>query len=574
MAKNIYICSRRNLPESVENRLHEICKKLAPDNITVARSRVVVTEHIAYGIMNPTKTLLESGNSLLMGQIFGNNEKWAEPLTAFPDGSYALFRDGGKYCELVTDALATRTIWYYLDENLFIGSTSQRAIVMFLGTFEFDERVVPWVLSTGTLGPVFSWDKRIKHLPADSSVVLDKDEWRLSLTSNSIGFSVSKRTGQQYETQLRDALETTFKSLKLDFSYWALPLSGGYDSRAILCFLKKTGWDIAPLKTVTWGLQSSAGVKGSDAYVARELAKKLNVKHKYYHTDLSDEPVDNIINRFILLGEGRIDHLPGYMDGFKIWKTLFEDQIQGVIRGDEVFGWLSVSSPLTVRILLNCCLCSDFSNLKDYRKYGFPSQELPQYLQQRKEETLEVWRDRLYQEYRLPTMLSALADLKFGYVEQISPFLSKVILQVVRQLPDHLRTNKALFSRIASSISPDVDYAVTDSTATPKDLLRQKQVVAIIKDELSSNFAKTIFPGEFLDFIQKGIKSQDQKKSFGLNPSSLKASVTRVLPRFVKNAIRDKISLPAVDPNMLAFRLFLVSKMNKILKEDCQVNLE
>ena len=393
-----------------------------------------------------------------MGQIFGKNEKWYEPLQEFPDGSYALFRDGTEHCEIVSDPVASRTIWYYLDENLFIASTSQRAIVMFIGSFEFDERVIPWVLSTGSLGPVFSWDKRIKRVPADSSVILDKNKWSVSVKSNPIEFNLVKRSDEQHENQLRESLETTFKSLNLDYSNWVLPLSGGYDSRGILCFLHEIDKNIQRLRTITWGLKSSLEVKGSDAYVAKELANKLNVSHKYYHTDLSEEPVDNIINRFILLGEGRIDHLSGYMDGFKIWKTLFEDEIQGIIRGDEGFGWDQVSSTLTVRLSVGCSLCSDYSNLKDYTKYGFPSQELPQHLNQRKGETLNLWRDRLYHEYRLPTILSALSDLKFPYVEQINPLLSKVILQQVRQLPDHLRTDKALFRKIVNSISPKVDF--------------------------------------------------------------------------------------------------------------------
>ena len=158
------------------------------------------------------------------------------------------------------------------------------------------------------------------------------------------------------------------------------------------------------------------------------------MNHKYYHSDLSEEPVNNIINRFIRLGEGRIDHLSGYMDGFRMWKTLFEDKIHGILRGDEGFGWNQVSSALTVRLTIGCGLCSDFSNLKDYTKYGFASQELPQHLNQNKWETLNAWRDRLYHEYRLPTILSALSDLKFAYVEQINPLLSKIILQQVRQL--------------------------------------------------------------------------------------------------------------------------------------------
>ena len=262
MAKNIYICSREKLAVSVEKRLREICKKLSPDNITPGDSRVVVAENIAYGIMNPSRTLLESGTSLLMGQIFGKNEKWDEPLGEFPDGSYALFRNGAQHCEIVSDPVASRTIWYYLDENLFIASTSQRAIVMFIGSFEFDERMIPWVLSTGSLGPVFSWDKRIKRVPADSSIILNKDEWSVSAKSNPIEFNLVKRSDEQHESQLRESLKTTFKSLNLDYSNWALPLSGGYDSRGILCFLHEFDKNISRIADNNLGVKVIPAGKG------------------------------------------------------------------------------------------------------------------------------------------------------------------------------------------------------------------------------------------------------------------------------------------------------------------------
>jgi hypothetical protein len=85
---------------------------------------------------------------------------------------------------------------------------------------------------------------------------------------------------------------------------------------------------------------------------------------------------------------------------------------------------------------------------------------------------------------------------------------------------------------------------------------------------LSSDNAKTIFPAEFLDFVLKGIKSDDQTKTVKANSFSLKASVKRLMPRFLKNAIRDNVSLPGVNHNILAFRVFLIGRMNTILNQD------
>ncbi len=566
MAKCIYICSRQALPASIKSSLYRICKKLAPDNIKVNETKIMASENAAFGIMNPTTPILQQGNSLLMGQIFGKAESWSLPLSDFPDGSYALFRDGKEHFEIVSDPLASRTIWYYADENIVVTSTSQRAIVMYLESFEFDERVVPWMLSTGTLGPDFSWDKRIKRVPPDSSILLDKINWTMSVRSNPIEFNPVNRSDEVHEKVLAETIGNFFKSLDLDYDSWALPLSGGYDSRGILCFLAENR-DIQNLKTVTWGLESSLKIKGNDAYVAKELAETLKVSHRYYHTDLSSEPIEKIINRYVLLGEGRIDHVAAYMDGFKIWKTLFEEGIKGTIRGDESFGWLRTSSDLGVKLSTGCALCSDYSNLKELTKYGIAGQEVPQFLDRKKGETFATWRDRLYQEYRIPTILSALSDLKLSYVEQISPFLSKKILYIVRELPDRLRTEKKLFKKIIRSKSPRIEFATSSANASVGNIFQEQRLVEFLKGELSSANAKELFTEEFLDFILKGIKSENKEKNFKARSMSLRSYAKKYLPLFLIRAMR-KVSPPAVDRNVLVFRVFLVSKMNEILKQD------
>lgn len=566
MSKCIYICSRKPLHNSITNRLSAICNRLAPDNIKANQAKILVSEYVAYGIMNPTIPVLQKGNSLLIGQIFDNASNWSMPLSQFPDGSYALFRDGEGYFEIVSDPVASRTIWYYADDNILVTSTSQRAIAMYLGSFEFEERVIPWMLSTGTLGPVFSWDKRIKRIPPDSSVILDKGNWTVSVRSNPIQFELIKQSDRLHKKKLLETLRNFFKTLDLDYDSWALPLSGGYDSRGILCFLTENR-NVRCLRTITWGLMSSQRVKGNDAYIAKKLAENLGLSNKYYSTDLSTEPIEKVINRYVLIGEGRIDHVAAYMDGFGIWKTLFEDGIKGTIRGDECFGWLRTSSALGVKLTTGSALCSDYLNLKEYISYGIPVQEVTQFLDRRKGETFATWRDRLYQEYRIPTILSALSDLKLSYVEQISPFLSKKIIQQIRHLPDHLRTEKKVFKNIIRTIGPKIDFATSEATALPGNIFKGTQFVEFLRRELASDEAKEMFRKEFLDSILEGIRSGSNEKISNKKSGSLKRYAKKYLPLFLIRAIR-KVSPPVVDRHVLAFRVFLVYKMNEILKED------
>jgi hypothetical protein len=112
MAKCIWICSRQPFPRTVEEKITNICNSISPDNITPREPQINIGSDIAYGIMNPTNTILTHGNSLMLGKLIGDNDRWHEPGTDFPEGIYALFRDGEGFCEIITDTVATRTIWY------------------------------------------------------------------------------------------------------------------------------------------------------------------------------------------------------------------------------------------------------------------------------------------------------------------------------------------------------------------------------------------------------------------------------------------------------------------------------
>ena len=572
MAKCIYIYSKEKFSPSIEKVISHICAKIAPDNIIPLSPKIVVNSNIAYGIVNPTNTILTTGNCILMGNIIGDDTNWFLPLQNFPDGSFALFRDGEEYLEIVSDSVASRTIWYFMNDDIFVASTSQRAIILFIGGYEFNEMVIPWMLSNGNLGPMLSWDKRINCLSPDSSVTLNKINWAINIKSNPIEFIENKASDESHERNLREVLYSTFKSLKLNYSDWVLTLSGGIDSRGVLCLLKDSKQDEEDLKSVTWGLQTSLNEEKNDAYVAQELANKYKMSHKYLLTDLCEEPIEQVVNRFLLNGEGRTDELSGYMDGFKIWKTLFEEGIQGIIRGDEGFGCKQYSSSRIARMNQDCALYSDFSNLKDYPKYGLPPQKLPQNLMQSKGESQSSYRDRLFHQHALPTEFAALSDLKLSYVEVINPLLSKSILKQVRQLPDHLRSEKLLFKKIVMDISADIKFATQRADASPTNILMENQFVNLMRNELNSIDARVLFPDDFLEFVLKGIRSENRGAAIRVNSPSLKTRINKLVPRFLKNILREKYFLHTIDPNVLAFRVFLIVRMNKIFLNDSSLN--
>ncbi len=573
MTKMIYAYSRNaHSSQNTENKLRRICTRLEPDNLTRPVShKIAVNGAVAYGIMNHRVSLIK-GNSVLLGCLYGEDARWDIPKETYPDGSYAIFRECHDCVEVVSDAAASRTIWYYFDDQHFVASTSQRAIIMFVGSFKFDERVIPWMLSTGSLGPDLSWDKRIKRLPPESSVVLDKEWWSISVNRQPAIFSPKSRSLANHKELLMNEIRTVIQSLNqsrsVNFNDYVLPLSGGYDSRGILCFISERG---VPdnLKTVTWGLEENESREGNDAAVARELASKVGVKHRYFHTDLGDEPPQKIIDRFIHCGEGRVDHLSGYMDGMEIWRKLLEEEnSNGIIRGDEGFGWTAVSSELTVRLGIGIGLCADYRNLAGINeKFKFPRQELPADLHRRKNETLSVWRDRLYHAYRLPTILAALSDIKYSYVDIINPLLARSILHRVRELPDNLRTDKTLFREIVDSVGPDVQYAHEGANASPDSVLRKREIVELMRTKMQSEAAQQVFKKEFLETISDGMRVENSANK-GQHKSRWK-NVKSLVPHFIKNRIRDLVAKPSLDGNVMAFRVYLILRMHDVFQSDC-----
>ncbi|MFW5804446.1 MAG: asparagine synthase-related protein, partial [bacterium] len=490
---------------------------------------------------------------------------WHIPFQEYPDGSYALFRDGEKYCEIVSDPAASRTIWYYKNEENFVASTSQIAIIKFIEGFEFDERVIPWMLSTGTLGPSYSWDRRIGKVPPNSSVILHKHNWFLEKRISKILFEVHKGSKKLHEKKLKEKLFSTINSMKVNYSDWVLPLSGGYDSRVILC-AAKTNYN-KDIKTITWGVESSLNDSKSDAFIAQKLAKELKVPHKFYPIELSVESAEKIFNRFITNGEGRIDHIQAYVDGFKMWKVLHEDNVQGIIRGDEGFGWKKVSSIFTARHSVGLRLCSDYINLKRFQKNGFLQQEIPAYLRKAEHESVNQWRDRLYHEFRVPTYLAALSDLKLSYVEQVTPLLSLNILDQVRSQPDRLRTDKYLFKKIVNSLSPKIPYAKRESTVSFSSFLEQEEVASLLRQEIKNNLENDIFPKDFLNHVLENIKISNKTKK--KNRAFYDLSVIKSkLPSFIKNIVIDNISSTSlIDYNRLGFRIYIVLRMHNIFKK-------
>lgn len=564
MAKIIHLTVRHAeaLPRYVAAVTHA-ARRLIPDNLPEQEPLIAQQSGVVTGIAGSPDFVHTRGSNIAVGYLVEPESRWDRPGSEPPDGSFALFRSDSDVVEVVSDSVASRTVWYAHTEDFFVASTSQRAIVSILGTFEFNSPVVTWMLATGTLGPGQAWDRRIRVVEGGSAVILNRATWSIRERTAPIEFRPLDLPEAEHERRLVDVLNHAVGAARVDDPRWAITLSGGFDSRTLLCLLR----DRSRLRAITWGVRRSLDDPASDASVAAELAARFGLRHSYYATDLSSAPVERLFDRFLRAGEGRVDRLSGYADGFALWENIVCSGVRGIIRGDQVFGSKPVATAADVRFRGCLSLWTDFAGLPDSSTLGLPPQVVPDWSLQRPHESLETWRDRLYQQNRAPVLLAALADLKLGYVEVVNPLLCSSIVDAVRRLPDELRTEKQLVRKVCRAMAPDIPIALANSIQPPDDLLRSPRVVDFLRDSLSGDGAHTVLPAALTRYATRGLR-----KGTDTGMRAWRRRMRRFLAARARLLLRGGNSTdgrPArLDSNRLAFRAFIVSGAARMLERD------
>jgi hypothetical protein len=571
MAKIVYACVRNpQYAGGTESIIKTATQRLIPDNISGAPCAFYADGGILYGISCISGGIARQGSSVCMGLAYDSTAGWSQPLSGHPDGTHAIFRSNEAHTEVLTDVVGSRAVWYYFDDNIFVAGTSQRAVTAVAGKFTFNKAVIPWVLSTGGLGPGNSWNKELQIIPPYASLQLDRKNWQLTLSKNELRYEAKPGSKAQHYEKVKEAIYQSFRDFEIDLSKWTLPMSGGYDSRGIGCLLKETRKDFKNLKSVTWGLKSSLQDKETDAWVGTEVAKALGLEHRYFETDNLREQMDKVFERYFWCGEGRVDHVTGYMDGFATWKAIYDSGTYGVIRGDENFGWHYPTTETNARLINYFGLCSDYKNLEELTQYSFEKQVIPAELQRRPDESLQAWADRLYEQYTLPTVMSGLNDLKLSYTEIFSPLLARKILLQMHQLPDHLRQDKVIFKKLVESLLP-LKFAKKQATMKEEGVFASPEVVNVITVALQSTQLKNIFPEQLLQDVCAKLRQgagDESKKGTHRTSNPIKNFIKEILPAPIKAKLMEKMPKPSVDIGILAFRLFTISRMQQLLQDD------
>ena len=563
MSKGLLVCYRRAPGIINMGALADILSdKLIPDNIVPNTPKVSTSNKLALAVLNPTDAIPSFQTSACVGVMIGSPRDWWRPLAPAPDGCFAIFRSDDAYVELVTDPTASRTIWFMHTDDIFVAATTQRAIVLFLQSYSPNPAAHSWMLSDGSLGPGQAWDSRLRSVPANGRLLLDRTSWQLIESKTPVAIAPEELSTAEHRENLTQAIRNVFDGIHLDLSRWPLTLSGGYDSRCILEMLKQR----QHLSCVTWGKSSSLDNPDTDAWIARELADRYDVPHRYFSTDLRADSVSEVLDRFLIAGEGRSDHLSAYLDGFAAWKNLFDTGAVGVIRGDINFV-PAVQSIAEIQAVTGANLLTDHDRLKHFSKY-WPEQARPVAMERRPDETVAMWRDRLGYEYHAATVWAALNELKCAYVDVLNPFLTADFIAAACRLPDPLRDGKRLFMKIVRELCADVPYATRPAIESLPSALTHPVVASHLAEELNSGWALDVLPGEV---VERCIGAMVVDKD-GCAPSKPRLGFYRsakaLIPKQLRQRVYKKLRPTALHPNVVAFRAYIISRMHRMLKED------
>lgn len=564
MANLIVICAR----EATDHRLaaetvRRCAAMLVPDNIDPHAPLIYKRDRVVVAVANPVAGIGVHDGCVCLGRMFGPLGAWWETQSESPDGSYVIVRHDERSLEVLTDILSTRSLWFVHTDHLFLASTSQRALVTLLGSFELNQEAVTWMLTCGHLG-AGSWDARLRRLPGDSRLVLDRERWDLRVHQRPAIREPPRLSDEEHIDRLRDAILDTCAELDLPMDQWLLPLSGGMDSRILLLGLLHAGKNP---RCVTWGLASSLQDVENDAYIARKLACELGVSWQYCPTDDSGESLDATMRRFVLLSEGQVTDFGGYVDGMAMWRGFFEDRVAGVIRGDGPgMGYHSrFASETRVRRRLNINFVSDYPADHPVQRLDLAPQTWDDSLRRRPGESLSSWKDRLVEEMEFPATLAPLSSIKCHYVEVVNPLLSTRVVQVVRQLPDHLRIDdRKPLATVVRSLGPDIPFAKKGALGPASAPLRTDSFIASMVGVLSSVGAERVFRRPALDQMVEELRREKAAPPPG---HDLGSAVRALVPRRLLDRVRPVWPL-RLSARELAFRAFLAVQMADILARD------
>lgn len=268
-----------------------------------------------------------------------------------------------------------------------------------------------------------------------------------------------------------------------------LLLSGGVDSRYILNTLAELlpKDELGQLHTCLWGEPNVE--PGSDAAWAAREAARHNLPFSFYPIEAR---IEGLFNTLFTTQSGMTSHVISHTDDYVWSRHLALQGRQALLRGDECFGpngaEVNSREAALKRVGLGCFSDDDVSlnrafngQTEDWQ--GLHAQHIVS-LSQVADEPNDV-RDILYCRERLPSLNAHLNSQRAPFVENFNPLLDPDILDLIGQLPRHLRTDKRILRQCFQRYYPTEGFATSGNAFNWQRLWLQPGLAEFIQDKLA-----------------------------------------------------------------------------------------
>jgi hypothetical protein len=222
-----------------------------------------------------------------------------------------------------------------------------------------------------------------------------------------------------------------------------------------------------------------------------------------------------------------------------------------------------------VRFTAGLTTLADYFPRDERDTFELPEQRLPEQLERGTGETLATWRDRLYQQFRVPTMLAGLTDVKTAYVEVGNPLLARSVLECVRALPDALRTEKRLWRELVGAQLPEVALATRVAIPSLAEVLADPRVQEILLAELTSARSAAVLSPQLRARCCAALRAAGRALGSARRESRSRPVLLRAVPERLRAAVRTwRVGHASLEPLVLAFRAFVAVRMHAQLGVD------
>jgi len=463
-----------------------------------------------------------------------------------------------------TDLLGSRPIWYIFNANIFAIASSQFMLSAFITSKEINMSAVSWFLSSGYVGHE-SYLTQIKRLHPDTALSFELETWSCQTERRARGWATTSRFSGRPQ-DIASLIGAVLDDLDLR-KPTVVPISGGADSRVLLSELCKRHPDqVIP---VTWGARDSFRTPEHDASVARAVCERLNLRFTYLE-ELSDwDDVSHAFQQFLQLSELIVDHLLMQRLHPSIDRWCAENDLDLMIRGDETFGWRPVGNEQQCRDSVDLVFADDIAIDWPELDDVWQTQQVPEFMRRKGDESLASYRDRLYREVRCPGVLAGLNGGFARHLEIVNPFLDPRIVEAFASLRDRLRTNKAAFQKYADTILPGQKFAEFSAHTETRDLLKNEQVCGYIRSRLQDGEADERFGHAIVERLERALaqpKGSEENRN-GWRLFAEEKVVQIVGKKRLRYALNMMPSRTRITEIRMAFRIVMTLEIMKRFSE-------